>query len=95
VIALLKNSALTDSDAGVRREAVEALSDAGGDEATSALLALLNESKDEQVKLLILHKLDRERVGEPRVKEKLSELVSGTVSADPNRSVERVGSQHR
>jgi beta-lactamase regulating signal transducer with metallopeptidase domain len=76
VIALLKNSALTDSDTGVRREAVEALSDAGGEEATSALLALLNESKDEQVKLLILHKLDRERVGEPRVKEKLSELAS-------------------
>ena len=76
VIALLKNSALNDSDAGVRREAVHALSDASGDEATAALLDLLNESKDEQIKLLILRKLNRERVGEARVKEKLSDLAS-------------------
>jgi beta-lactamase regulating signal transducer with metallopeptidase domain len=76
VIALLKNSALNDSDAGVRREAVDALSDANGDEATSAVLDLLNESKDEQVKLLILRKLNRERIGEARVKEKLIDLAS-------------------
>jgi beta-lactamase regulating signal transducer with metallopeptidase domain len=76
VIALLKNSALNDSDAGVRREAVHALSDASGDEATSALLDLLNESKDEQVKLLILRLLSRERVGETRVKQKLNDLAS-------------------
>jgi beta-lactamase regulating signal transducer with metallopeptidase domain len=76
VIGLLKNSALNDSDAGVRREAVRALSDASGDETTSALLALLNESKDEQVKLLILRRLNRERVGETRVKQKLSDLAS-------------------
>jgi beta-lactamase regulating signal transducer with metallopeptidase domain len=76
VIALLKNSALNDLDAGVRREAVDALSDANGDEATSALLALLNESKDEQVKLQIVRRLSRERVGETKVKEKLSDLAS-------------------
>jgi hypothetical protein len=51
VIMLLKNSALNDADAGVRREAVNALDTAPGDEATSALLAVLNESKDEQVRL--------------------------------------------
>jgi hypothetical protein len=60
----------------VRREAVDALSDASGDEVTSALLSLLNESKDEQVKLLVLRKLNRERVGETKVKEKLSDLAS-------------------
>jgi hypothetical protein len=76
VIALLKNSALNDSDVGVRREAVNALSNASGEEATSALLALLSESKDEQVKLLVLHRLNRERVGEAPVKEKLIELAS-------------------
>jgi len=76
VIALLKNSALNDADAGVRQEAVNALSNAGGDEATSALLAVLNESKDEQVRLLILRRLNRERVGETRVKEKLSDLAA-------------------
>ncbi len=76
VITLLKNSALNDPDAGVRREAVNALVRAAGDEATTALLALLNESKDDQVKLLILRRLDRERVGEARVKEKLNELAA-------------------
>jgi beta-lactamase regulating signal transducer with metallopeptidase domain len=76
VIALLKNSALSDADPGVRREAVNALSNASGDEATSALLALLNDSKDEQVKLLILRRLNRARVGEARVKEKLKDLAA-------------------
>jgi hypothetical protein len=76
VIMLLKNSALNDADAGVRREAVNALVNAPGDEATSALLAVLNESKDEQVRLLILRRINRERAGEARVKEKLSDLAS-------------------
>jgi beta-lactamase regulating signal transducer with metallopeptidase domain len=76
VIALLKNSALNDADPGVRREAVSALSDTSGDEATSALLALLNDSKDDRVKLLILRRLNRTRVGEERVKEKLNDLAS-------------------
>ena len=76
VITLLKNSALNDADAGVRREAVNALANAPGDEATSALLAVLNESKDEQVRLLILRRINRERAGEARVKEKLSDLAS-------------------
>ena len=76
VIMLLKNSALNDADAGVRREAVNALANAPGDEATSALLAVLNESKDEQVRLLILRRINRERAGEARVKEKLSDLAS-------------------
>jgi beta-lactamase regulating signal transducer with metallopeptidase domain len=76
VIMLLKNSALNDADAGVRREAVNALVSAPGDEATSALLAVLNESKDEQVRLLILRRINRERAGEARVKEKLSDLAS-------------------
>ncbi|HZC35962.1 MAG TPA: M56 family metallopeptidase [Chthoniobacterales bacterium] len=76
VIALLKNSALNDADPGVRREAVNALSNTSGDEATSALLALLNDSKDEQVKLLVLRRLNRERVDDARVREKLNDLAS-------------------
>jgi beta-lactamase regulating signal transducer with metallopeptidase domain len=76
VITLLKNSALNDADAGVRREAVNALANAPGDEATSALLAVLNDSKDEQVRLLILRRINRQRAGEARVKEKLSDLAS-------------------
>jgi beta-lactamase regulating signal transducer with metallopeptidase domain len=76
IITLLKNSALNDADAGVRREAVNALANAPGDEATSALLAVLNESKDEQVRMLILRRINRERAGEGKVKEKLSDLAS-------------------
>lgn len=76
VITLLKNSALNDSDPGVRREAISALSNGSGDEATSALLALLNDSKDEQVKLFILRRFNRERVGEAKVREKLNDLAS-------------------
>jgi hypothetical protein len=55
---------------------VNALANAPGDEATSALLAVLNESKDEQVRLLILRRINRERMGEARVKETLSDLAS-------------------
>ena len=80
VITLLKNSALNDADAGVREEAVSALSRSDGAEVTTALLSLLNESKDEQVRLLILHGLTRERVGEASVKEKLNDLASNEQS---------------
>jgi hypothetical protein len=80
VITLLKNSALTDSDAGVRAEAVNALSRSDGEEVTAALLSLLNESKDEQVRLLILRGLTRERVGEASVKEKLNDLATNEQS---------------
>jgi beta-lactamase regulating signal transducer with metallopeptidase domain len=75
VIALLKNSALNDADAGVRREAVNALVNSVGDDATDALLALLDESKDEQVKLLILYRLSRQRISETKVKEKLNDIA--------------------
>jgi len=50
VIALLKNSALNDADAGVRREAVNALVNSAGDDATNALLAL---SRTRKVKWLL------------------------------------------
>jgi hypothetical protein len=36
----------------------------------------LNDSKDDQVKLLILRRLNRARVGEARVREKLNDLAS-------------------
>jgi hypothetical protein len=80
VITLLKNSALNDLDAGVRAEAVDALNRSDGEEVTAALLSLLNESKDEQVRLLILRGLTRERVGEASVKEKLNDLATNEQS---------------
>jgi BlaR1 peptidase M56/HEAT repeats len=80
VINLLKNSALNDSDAGVRAEAVTALNRSDSQEVTAALLSLLNESKDERVRLLILHGLTRERVGEASVKEKLNDLATNEQS---------------
>jgi beta-lactamase regulating signal transducer with metallopeptidase domain len=76
VIALLKSSALNDTDSGVRRDAVSALANAAGDEATAALLALLDESKDEQLKVLLLRELNGERVGQSKVKDKLNELAT-------------------
>jgi hypothetical protein len=75
VIALLKNSALNDADVGVRREAVNALVNSTGDDATNALLALLDESKDEQVKLLVLYRLSRQPISESQVKEKLNNIA--------------------
>jgi beta-lactamase regulating signal transducer with metallopeptidase domain len=76
VIALLKSSALNDTDTGVRRDAVAALANSSGDEATSAVLALLDESKDEQLKVLLLRELNRDRVEQAKVKEKLNQLAT-------------------
>jgi hypothetical protein len=51
------------------------LSDHDGNDVTTALLTLFNESKDEQVRLGILHRMTPKRAADPRVKEKLNDLA--------------------
>jgi beta-lactamase regulating signal transducer with metallopeptidase domain len=75
IISLLTSCALNDPDPGVRQEAAFALSDHDGDDVTTALLSLLNESKDEEVKIAILHRLTPRRAADPRVKDKLNDLA--------------------
>jgi len=75
IISLLTGSALNDPDPSVRQEAIAALSDHDGNDVTTALLTLFNESKDEQVRLAILHRMTPKRTLDPRVKEKLNDLA--------------------
>lgn len=75
IISLLTSSALNDPDPSVRQEAIAALSDHDGNDVTTALLTLFNESKDEQVRLAILHRMTPKRTADPRVKEKLNDLA--------------------
>jgi hypothetical protein len=75
IISLLTSSALNDPDPSVRVEATAALSSHDGNEVTTALLALFNESKDEQVRLAILQRMTTKRTVDPRVKEKLNDLA--------------------
>jgi beta-lactamase regulating signal transducer with metallopeptidase domain len=75
IISLLTGSALNDPDPSVRQEAIAALSDHDGNDVTTALLTLFNESKDEQVRLAILHRMTPKRTADPRVKEKLNDLA--------------------
>jgi beta-lactamase regulating signal transducer with metallopeptidase domain len=80
IIAVLKDSTLNDGDPRVRQEAVFALTDHDGDDVTTALLAILNESKDEQVKLSILHRLGPKRLTDARIKDKLADLAVNEAS---------------
>jgi hypothetical protein len=75
IISLLTSSALNDPDPSVRQQAIAALSDHDGNDVTTALLALFNESKAEQVRLAILHRMTPRRTADPRVKEKLNDLA--------------------
>jgi beta-lactamase regulating signal transducer with metallopeptidase domain len=75
IISLLISSALNDPDPSVRQEAALALSDHEENDVTTALLTLFNESKDEPVKLAILHRMSPKRTADPRVKEKLTDLA--------------------
>jgi hypothetical protein len=59
----------------VRQEATLALSEHGGSDVTAALLALFNQSKDEQIRLTILREMTPRRAADPRVKEKLNDLA--------------------
>jgi len=75
VVSLLTSSALNDPDPSVRQEATLALSEHGGSDVTAALLALFNQSKDEQIRLTILRGMTPRRAADPRVKEKLNDLA--------------------
>ncbi|MBV8212282.1 MAG: HEAT repeat domain-containing protein [Verrucomicrobia bacterium] len=75
IISLLTSSALNDPDPSVRQEATFALSEHEGSDVTAALLALFNQSKDEQIRLTILHGMTPRRAADPRVKEKLNDLA--------------------
>jgi hypothetical protein len=61
IIALLKNSALNDSDPRVREEAVASLVTIENDQATEALLQLLDDGKEDRTKVFILRTLSRRR----------------------------------
>ena len=67
IIALLKHSAETDNDPRVRDAAIASLCAINDDQATEALLQLLDESKEDRAKVLVLYGLDRGRVSDPRL----------------------------
>ena len=76
IIALLKNSALNDSDPRVREQAVASLVTIENDQATEALLQLLDDSKEDRTKVFILRTLSRRRSADPRIRQKLSEFAA-------------------
>jgi beta-lactamase regulating signal transducer with metallopeptidase domain/HEAT repeat protein len=76
IIALLKNSAQSDNDPYVREEAVVSLSSINIDQATEALLQILDESKEDRTKIFILHCFSRRHSADPRVRDKLRELTA-------------------
>lgn len=75
IVSLLTSSALNDPDPSVRQEATFALSEHEGSDVTAALLALFNQSKDEQIRLTILHRMTPRRAADPRVRDKLNDLA--------------------
>jgi beta-lactamase regulating signal transducer with metallopeptidase domain len=75
IVSLLTSSALNDPDPSVRQEATLSLSEHEGSDVTAALLALFNQSKDEQIRLTILHRMAPRRAADPRVREKLNDLA--------------------
>jgi len=76
IIALLKNSALNDGDPRVRAEAVRSLVTINSGPATEALLQLLDESKEDRIKVFILRTLSHRRSADSRVRGKLSEFAA-------------------
>jgi beta-lactamase regulating signal transducer with metallopeptidase domain len=80
IIALLKNSAQSDNDPYVREQAVVSLSSINIDQATEALLQILDESKEDRTKILILRCFSRRHSADPRVRDKLRELTAPSKS---------------
>lgn len=80
IIALLKHSAETDNDPRVRDAAIASLCAINGDQATDALLQLLDESKEDRAKVLVLYGLDRDRISDTKVRGKLKEFAFGNAS---------------
>jgi beta-lactamase regulating signal transducer with metallopeptidase domain/HEAT repeat protein len=77
IIDLLKHSAENDTDPRVRAQAVISLSVLGSDQATNALLQLLDESKDDRTKISVLRGLGNRRISDPKVQQKLREFAVG------------------
>jgi beta-lactamase regulating signal transducer with metallopeptidase domain len=80
IIALLKNSAQSDNDPYVREEAVVSLSSINIDQATLALLQILDESKEDRTTIFILRCFSRRHSTDPRVRAKLRELTAPSKS---------------
>jgi beta-lactamase regulating signal transducer with metallopeptidase domain len=80
IIALLKNSAQGDNDPYVREEAVVSLSLINFDQATEALLQILDESKDDRTRMFILRCFSRRHSADPRVRDKLREFTAPSKS---------------
>jgi beta-lactamase regulating signal transducer with metallopeptidase domain len=76
IIALLKNSAQGDNDPYVREEAVVSLSSINIDQATEALLQILDESKEDRTKIFILRSFSRRHSADPKVRDKLREFTA-------------------
>jgi beta-lactamase regulating signal transducer with metallopeptidase domain len=77
IIALLKHSAEADNDPRVRDQAIASLCAMSGDQATDALLQLLDESKDDHTKITVLNELDHDRISDPKVRDRLKEFAAG------------------
>jgi beta-lactamase regulating signal transducer with metallopeptidase domain len=80
IIALLKNSAQGDNDPYVREEAIVSLSSINVDQATEALLQILDESKEDRIKIFILRCFSRRHSADPRVRDKLREFTAPSKS---------------
>jgi beta-lactamase regulating signal transducer with metallopeptidase domain len=77
IIALLKNSAENDTDPRVRAQAVASLCALGSDQATEALLQLLDEGRDDRTKISVLRGLSHHRIMDPKVQQKLRAFAGG------------------
>jgi beta-lactamase regulating signal transducer with metallopeptidase domain len=78
IIALLKHSAEADNDPRVRDQAIFSLCAMSGDQATDALLQLLDESKDDHTQITVLTELDHDRISDPKVRNKLKDFATGS-----------------
>jgi hypothetical protein len=82
IIALLKNSAQGDNDPYVREEAVVPLSSINIDQATEALLQILDGSKEDRTKIFILRCFSRRHSADPKVRDKLREFTTPSKSLE-------------
>jgi beta-lactamase regulating signal transducer with metallopeptidase domain len=80
IIALLKSSAEGDNDPYVREQAVVSLSAINIDQATEALLQILDESKEDRTRIFILRCFSRRHSADPKVQEKLREFTAPSKS---------------
>jgi beta-lactamase regulating signal transducer with metallopeptidase domain len=80
IITLLKNSAQGDNDPYVREQAVVSLSSINIDQATEALLQILDESTEDRTKIFILRCFSRRHSAIPKVRDKLREFTAPSKS---------------